>query len=142
MDSVEFAEMEPLVDSCANYLRHTTPSDDPIGRTEAERFLQRWAAYVPYLVIEQQPYLFELTEKNETFILQHLAGKVQYLLSHRGVPSNSYSSELQGLHWMIQLYQSGEYPRIDRLELRLQRAANESNEEWLRKQLPRDWNDL
>ncbi|NVK26543.1 MAG: hypothetical protein HWE14_00800 [Flavobacteriia bacterium] len=138
-DSAEYRAMEPMVDSCISYLHHTMPQDDPIGRSEAVKFLDDWITGVPYILITQREYLFKATGSNQELMTQHVAGKMYYLRSHPAVPVDSYSSELNGVLWMIELYQSGAFPTTTEMDALVNMMENGTLEEWLRNQMPKDW---
>lgn len=138
-DSAEYRAMEPMVDSCVSYLRHTTPQDDFNGRMEAVDFLDKWISGVPYLVFVQREYLLDATDNNTELNTQHVAGKLSFLRSNPGFPVNSYESELQGVNWMLDLYETGMFRSISEMDELVEKRQNGTLEEWLRKELPNDW---
>lgn len=140
-DSAEYRAMEPMVDSCISYLKHTTPQEDPIGRSEAVKFLDDWITGVPYIIITQREYLFKATDSNEELMTQHVAGKLYYLRSHPAVPIDSYSSELNGVLWMIELYQSGAFPKTSEMDALVNMKEDGTLIEWLKDQMPENWLD-
>lgn len=138
-DSAEFVAMEPMVDSAISYLRNTLPQDDVVGRMKAVDFLDKWITGVPYVVINQLDYLLKHSEKNRELMTQHVAGKLEYLRSNPTVPPDSYASDLQGLIWMLDLYEQGSFPPMEKMdELVLLRQKGEL-EDWLEGKIPSDW---
>lgn len=131
--------MEPLVDSCISYLRNTSLGEDFTGRVEAYRFLSRWAAGVPYVIIHQADYLFTITEKNEELITQHLAGKLHYMRSHPEIPEQSFESEWEGLNWLLDLYAQGGYPPSRKLDELIEKRNSGELENWLDAKLSSSW---
>lgn len=139
-DSAAYFEMEPLVDSCISYLGHTLPQDDFNGRMDAVNFLDAWISGVPYVIISQREYMLEASHGNLELTTQHVAGKLYYLRTHPGTPSNSYASELAGTLWMLKLYEDGIFPDYREMKSLLQKRDDGELEEWLKNELPSSWN--
>ncbi len=138
-DSAEYKAMEPMVDSCISYLRHTLPQDDIVGRMDAVDFLNNWITGVPYLIVTQREYLIDATDRNKELMTQHVAGKMNYLNHHPEVPVDSYASELQGTLWMLDLYEHGGFERTSEMDRLLNRRNDGTLEKWLEDELPSSW---
>lgn len=138
-DSAEYRAMEPMVDSCISYLHHTMPEDDFNGRIEAVEFLDKWISGVPYIVVVQRDYLLDATDRNLELTTQHIAGKLAFLRSNPGYPVNSFESELQGVLWMLELYETGMFESSDEMDQLIERRNRGTLEAWLRNELPKDW---
>ncbi|TNE27276.1 MAG: hypothetical protein EP346_13040 [Bacteroidetes bacterium] len=138
-DSAEYVAMEPMVDSAISYLRNTLPQDDVIGRMKAVDFLDKWISGVPYIIINQLDYLLKHSEKNHELMTQHVAGKLAYLRAHPNTPPDSYASELNGLIWMIDLYELGSFPTMENMDELVEMRKNGEIETWLARKIPSDW---
>lgn len=137
--SQEFQEMHADVQQCILFLQQITPQGDPVGRMDAERFLNTWTAGVPYISIYQLDYLYECTEENQTLITQHLAGKLSAYFQVNAMP-NTFESEWEGLNWMLDLYQEGGFETIAKMDELIQKRKQDTLKAWLREQIPASWN--
>ena len=116
----------------------TSPFDKNIEkRKEVNAFLLKWMTGVPYVKIEMNSYVLELTKKNKDFLMIFLGGWTRYALQNPE-GNNKFDGNLAGIQNIINVYTTADGIKKDKKVEKLIKLQKKGElEKWLKETLER-----
>lgn len=134
----DYAPYEAAVLQCIDYLERVPQDEKSQNRVNCTMFLLKWLSGCPYISIEINSYVNDLSNKNPSFIMIFMGGWAKYALEHKD-DKNKLNGHVAGLRSVIDVYKAGNGIKKDKkIEKLIKIDDKQGLIDWVKEQIKKD----